>query len=217
MSNYILKYGRDPRVKYISHLDFMRCFHRAVRRSKINFVFSQGFNPHPVMTVAQPLPVGMTSESEYMKVGFDTELRCDGIVAELNRCMPPGFMVYKAYKLNAKEVELTQIDSAEYLTETECAAPADIAAFMANTELIVPKKTKSGVKESDIRPHIFELEDLGFDGASQKLRMVVSCGSVYNLKPETVIDAMRKYCAGFEPSFTVSHKCRMMIDGKDPI
>lgn len=217
MSNYILKYGRDTRVKYISHLDFMRCFHRAVRRSKINFVFSQGFNPHPVMTVAQPLPVGMTSECEYMKVGFDTELSCDDIVAELNRCMPPGFTVYKAYKLNAKEVDITKIDSAEYLTETECAAPADIAAFMANTELIVPKKTKSGVKESDIRPHIFELEDLGFDGESQKLRMVVSCGSVYNLKPETVIDAMRKYCSGFEPSFTVSHKCRMMIDGKDPI
>ena len=73
MSNYVIKYGRDDRVKYISHLDFMRCFHRAVRRSELNFAFSQGFNPHPIMTVAQPLSVGVTSECEYMKVGFDGE------------------------------------------------------------------------------------------------------------------------------------------------
>ncbi len=217
MSNYILKYGRDERVKYISHLDFMRCFHRAVRRSSLNFVFSQGFNPHPVMTVAQPLPVGVTSESEYMKVGFETELDCDAVVSELNRCMPPGFTVYKAYRLNAKEVDLTKIDRAEYITETECAAAADVEAFMSNAELIVPKKTKSGVKDSDIRPHIFELEDLGFDGSTQKLRMIVSCGSVYNLKPETVIEAIGKYCPGADPGFTAAHKRRMMIGGKDPI
>lgn len=217
MSNYILKYGRDERVKYISHLDFMRCFHRAVRRSRLSFVFSQGFNPHPVMTVAQPLPVGVTSEAEYMKVGFVTDLDCEGIVSELNRCMPPGFTVYKAYKLSAKEVDLTKIDSAEYITETECAAHCDTGAFLANTELIIPKKTKSGIKDSDIRPHIFELEDLGYENGIQRLRMVISCGSAYNLKPETVIDAMGRYCPGFEPSFTAVHKRRMMIGGKDPI
>ena len=74
MAKYIVKYGRDDRVKFISHLDFVRCFHRAVRRSKLNFEFSQGFNPHPVMTIAQPLPVCVTSQSEYMKVGFVTDL-----------------------------------------------------------------------------------------------------------------------------------------------
>ena len=64
MAKYILKYGRDDRVKFISHLDFVRCFHRAVRRSSLNFEFSQGFNPHPVMTIAQPLPVAVTSKCE---------------------------------------------------------------------------------------------------------------------------------------------------------
>ena len=70
MSKYILKYTRDERVKYISHLDFIRMFHRTVRRSGVNFLFSEGFNPHPVMTVAMPLSVGVTSGGEYMKVGF---------------------------------------------------------------------------------------------------------------------------------------------------
>ena len=74
MSNYILKYTRGDRVKYISHLDFVRMFHRAVRRANLPFVFSQGFNPHPIMTIASPLSVGVTADGEYMKVGFDTDL-----------------------------------------------------------------------------------------------------------------------------------------------
>ncbi len=215
MSNYILKYGRDERVKFISHLDFVRCFHRAVRRSRLNFVFSQGFNPHPVMTIAQPLPVGVTSECEYMKVGFVTDMSCGEIAAELNRCMPPGFKVYAVYKLEGKEIDLTKINSAEYMTEIECSAPADTQALMRETELIVPKKTKSGIKESDIRPHISELEDLGFRDGIQTVRMAVSCGSAYNLKPETVVEAMKKYCPGFEPVFTASHKRRMTADGAE--
>ena len=215
MSNYILKYGRDERVKFISHLDFVRCFHRAVRRSRLNFVFSQGFNPHPVMTIAQPLPVGVTSECEYMKVGFVTDMSCGEIAAELNRCKPPGFKENAGYKLEGKEIDLTKINSAEYMTEIECSAPADTQALMRETELIVPKKTKSGIKESDIRPHISELEDLGFRDGIQTVRMAVSCGSAYNLKPETVVEAMKKYCPGFEPVFTASHKRRMTADGAE--
>ena len=67
MSNYVLKYKRDERVKYISHLDFVRLFHRTVRRAGVSFLYSQGFNPHPIMTVAMPLSVGVTSDCEYLK------------------------------------------------------------------------------------------------------------------------------------------------------
>ena len=215
MAKYILKYGRDDRVKFISHLDFVRCFHRAVRRSPLNFEFSQGFNPHPVMTIAQPMPVGVTSECEYMKVGFVTELDADAIVDELNRAMPPGFTFYAAHELEAKEIDLTKISRAEYIVEIECEKPGDVSALMAQKELIVPKKTKSGIKDSDIRPHIFEATDLGFKDGIQTVKMIISCGSEYNLKPQTVVEAMQKYCDDFTFTFTAAHRKRMMIDDKD--
>lgn len=211
MSRYILKYGRDGRVKFISHLDFVRCFHRAVRRSRLNFEFSQGFNPHPIMTVAQPMPVGVTGEGEYMKVGLVTDMSDGEITAELNRCLPPGFTVYKTKRVEGKEIDLTKIDRAEYYVETECPERGDIRMLTRRTELIVPKKTKSGIKESDILPHIFEIEDLGYENGIQTLRMVLSCGSVYNLRPESVIAAMEKYCDGFKPGFIAAHRKRMMI------
>lgn len=215
MSKFILKYGRDERVKFISHLDFVRCFHRAIRRSKLNFEFSQGFNPHPVMTIAQPLPVGVTSECDYMKVGLITGLNNEQVRDEINRCFPPGFKVYAAYRMKAKEIDLTQINQAEYIMEIECEQPGDISALMALDEVIVPKKTKKGISDSDIRPHIFEAEDLGYKDGIQTLRLVISCGSSYNLKPETVAAAMEKYCDGFKPTFTSAHRVKMMIDGKD--
>lgn len=215
MAKYILKYGRDDRVKFISHLDFVRCFHRAVRRSKLNFEFSQGFNPHPVMTIAQPLPVAVTSECEYMKVGLVTELSEKEIAAELDKSMPPGFYVYNVRQVEGKEIDLTKIDMAEYITEIECENPGDIDFILNQKELIVPKKTKSGVKDSDIRPHIFEIENIGFKDGIQILRMVISCGSQYNLKPETVVSAMEKYCNGFKPTFTASHRKRMLINKEE--
>ncbi len=215
MAKYILKYGRDDRVKFISHLDFVRCFHRAVRRSALNFEFSQGFNPHPVMTIAQPLPVGVTSECEYMKVGLVTELDEAGILKELNASMPPGFKVYGVHKLEAKEIDLTKIDKAEYFVEIECNKEADVKVILDKTELIVPKKTKSGIKDSDIRPHIFEAEMLGFENGIQKIRLIISCGSMYNLKPETVVTAMEKYCENYEVSFVAAHRKRMLIGGRN--
>lgn len=215
MSKFILKYGRDDRVKFISHLDFVRCFHRAVRRSRLNFEFSQGFNPHPVMAIAQPLPVAVTSECDFMKVGLITGLNNEQVAAELNRCMPPGFMFYKAQRLKAKEIDLTQINMAEYIVEIECMSPCDTDILLSQSELIVPKKTKKGISDSDIRPHVFELEDMGYENGIQTVRMLVSCGSRYNLRPETVVSAMEKYCDGFEASFIAVHRKRMLIDGNE--
>ena len=215
MAKYIVKYGRDDRVKFISHLDFVRCFHRAVRRSKLNFEFSQGFNPHPVMTIAQPLPVCVTSQSEYMKVGFVTDLSDNEICRELNSSMPPGFTIYDVRRVEGKEIDLTKINMAEYITEVECEKPCDAKRILDEKELIVPKKTKSGVKDSDIRPHIFDIDVLGYEDGVMKLRMTVSCGSNYNLKPETVVMAMEKYIDGFLPTFCTSHRKSMLIDNNE--
>lgn len=215
MSNYIIKYGRDDRVKYISHLDFMRCFHRAVRRSPLQFMFSQGFNPHPIMTIAQPLSVGVTSESEYMKVGFDGEYDGDYIVKTLNAVMPPGFQIYAAKKVDGKNLDITKLDRAVYVVEIECTGDFDADDFIKNKELKVMKKSKSGVKESDIREHIFYIKKLSRTNGILTLEMCVSVGSAYNLKPESVVDAMEKYSENFKSSFISVHRKKMLCGNKE--
>lgn len=214
MSNYVIKYGRDDRVKYISHLDFMRCFHRAVRRSPLKFVFSQGFNPHPIMTIAQPLSVGVTSESEYMKVGFDGDYDNDFIVNTLNSVMPPGFKIYAAKKVEGKELDITKIDRAIYVTEIEYTGEFDAELFMKNKELKIMKKSKSGIKESDIRSHIFYMKELSRDNNILTIEMCISIGSEYNLKPESVVEAMEKYSENFKSTFISVHRKEMLCGDK---
>ena len=213
--NYILKYARDERVKYISHLDFMRLFHRTIRRTGMNFLFSQGFNPHPLMTVAQPLSVGVTSDCEYMKVGFDCNLSEQEIVDTINKALPPGYKILAAKRVEGKEIDLTKLDRAVYTVELEFEGSADIDTFLENKELIVPKKTKSGVKDSDIRPYVYSIEKLSEQDGILILKMCVAVGSVYNLKPQTVIDAMVKYLPDFKAGFMNVHRNSMMIGDKE--
>lgn len=217
MSNYILKYSRDNRVKYISHLDFMRLFHRTVRRSGLPFMFSQGFNPHPIMTVAQPLSVGVTSDCEFMKVGFDGEFDEATLLERLNGALPPGYKILAARRVEGKEIDITKLDQAVYTVEVECEGSVDIDKFLANPELKVMKKSKSGVKESDIRPYIYDLKLLKTDGNVQIYEMCLSVGSAYNLKPQSVIDAMEKYCDGFRAEFFTVHRNKMTWGGKEYI
>ena len=189
MSNYILKYSRDERVKYISHLDFVRLFHRTVRRTGMNFMFSNGFNPHPIMMVAQPLSVGVT--------------------------FPPGYKILAAKKVEGKEIDLTKLDRAVYTVELEYEGSADIEKLLAQNELKVMKKSKSGVKESDIRPYIYRIEKISEDNGILVLKMCISVGSVYNLKPQSVIDAMEKYCNNFKGGFMNVHRNSMTIGDKE--
>lgn len=215
MSNYILKYSRDDRVKYISHLDFVRLFHRTIRRTGMNFVFSQGFNPHPIMTVAQPLSVGVTSDCEYMKVGFDGEYKENEIIETINGAFPPGYKILAAKRVEGKEIDLTKLDRAEYTVELEYEGNADIDALLDNKELKVMKKSKSGVKESDIRPYIYSVEKIGDENGILTLKMCIAVGSVYNLKPQSVIDAMEIYLDDFKSGFMNVHRNSMTVGGRE--
>ena len=65
---------------------------------------------------------------------------------------------------------------------------------------------KSGVKESDIRPYIYEFSAEVADKDKMILTLCVAAGNEYNLKVDTVIDAMQKYTQGFCVEFFASHR-----------
>ncbi len=215
MSNYILKYSRGNKVKYISHLDFMRFIHRVIRRTGIPMEFSKGFNPHPIMTVAMPLSVGVTSNGEYMKIGFDGDFSPEYIKDTLNAAMPEGFKILDIKIDEDKKYDFKKLDRAEYIVSIETESEFEPESFLENKSLLVMKKSKSGIKEADIRPYIYSIEKLSQDENSITLKMCIAAGNNYNLKPETVIDAMTKYYDGFKPEFFLVHRERIMAGNKE--
>ena len=213
-----LWFTKTGEASYISLLDLQRVMQRALKRSGLPVWYTQGFNPHPVMTVAQPLSVGVTSDCEYMKAGFDCDIDETELCGKLNGALPPGYEIKAAKKVSGKEIDLTKIDRAKYTVETEYTGEINDAAvcrFLQSKELIVLKKTKSGEKESDIRPHIFDMTLKSTDGKTAVIDMTLSVGSAYNLKPETVLNAMDKYIPGFSHGFFVSRRRSMTINGTE--
>ncbi|MBS7297908.1 MAG: TIGR03936 family radical SAM-associated protein [Eubacteriales bacterium] len=218
MSKFVIKYSRGDRVKYISHLDFVRMFHRAVRRSGLDFMFSQGFNPHPIMTVAVPLSVGVTADGEYMNVGFETTLNENELMSILNGVLPSGFDVKTVKKTEGKEYDFNLIERAEYILDIECDNPnsIDVDSLMSNTEISVLKKTKSGEKETDIKPLIHSLERIEPESGNIGIRAILAAGNMATLKPETLVDAINKYQPDGKITFFAAHRKALLTkDNKE--
>lgn len=217
MSNYIIKYSRGEEVKYISHLDFIKFIQRAVRRSGLMMTYSQGFNPHPQMAVALPLSVGVTSDCEYMRIGFEENYTESEVKNTLNSVLPNGFSIVGVKNCKDSKIDFSQINRARYICECEVLDKMDfdIEKFLANDKIEVLKKSKSGIKEADIKPHIHYIRHIKTDDDIVSFEMCLDAGNEYNLKPDTVIDAMQKYDDEFSVSYYRIHRCSLLVNDKE--
>ncbi|WDC83872.1 TIGR03936 family radical SAM-associated protein [Caloramator sp. mosi_1] len=102
MNRYVFKLKKIGNTKYISHLDTMRTLHRAIRRAGLPLTYSKGFNPHPSISFASPLSVGVESLAEYIDIEFDSILKAKEIIEKLNVNLPIGMEVLKVIPINKK-------------------------------------------------------------------------------------------------------------------
>lgn len=195
--SYFLIYERNENVRFVSHLDFVRCFGRAMRRGKIPIAFSEGFNPHPLMVFALPLPVGYTSECELLEFELYEDMDETVIKDKLNSVIPNGITVKSVTKGKSN---MKRLDNALYMVTPEI-MPDSMEDFIFRKEIIVPKKTKSGIKDTDIRSDIKSIKSSG-----NSLQMILSSGSRANLKPEVVIAAMNKYIEDYSSGECKYHR-----------
>ncbi len=89
-----VKFSKGEEVKYISHLDLMRTIYRVVRRSGIPVSYSHGFNPHQEISFGAPLPLGVTSEAEYVDIKLEKDVLPENIVKMFNSEAPPGIKMF---------------------------------------------------------------------------------------------------------------------------
>ncbi len=187
-NSYYLRYEKTENVKYVSHLDFVRMFGRALRRAHLPIAYSEGFNPHPLLGFALPLSVGYTSECEILEISLTEEIPPEEIMTRLNAVLPQGIKILSAHEGKSA---MKKLDIALYEVFPE-KTPHKVTQFLSMDEILIEKKTKSGIKECNIRPDIKDIKaTLG------KIEMTLSAGSRANLKPEVVIAAMNKYIDGY--------------------
>lgn len=145
-----VKFQKTGDLKFISHLDLMRFFTRALIRAKIPLVYTEGFNPHPKLTFGLPLSVGVESVCEWMEFRLAGEMTCEEIRERLNRCLPNELSVSEVYNAEGKE-KLSSIAWAEYVFGFDCEIEPE---KVLKAPIEVQKRTKSGEKTVDIAPMI---------------------------------------------------------------
>ena len=194
-------------MKFIGHLDIMRYFQKAIRRAEIPIAFTSGYSPHMIMSFANPLGVGLTSDGEYFDIELTESIASKEAVRRLNEQMVDGMEIVSFVQIpdDKKSKGMSIVAGADYLSSVKNGSlPEDLAekleAFYAQNEICVVKKTKKSEKEVDIRPMIYKLECR--DG---KIYMRVAAGSVQNLKPELVTEAFVRYLGMEADAVTFTH------------
>ncbi|MBQ4161096.1 MAG: DUF2344 domain-containing protein [Clostridia bacterium] len=212
---YRLLYEKGVNVRYISQLDFVRVLNRTVRRSGLPVTYTVGFNPHPVMTVAAPIPVGTTSVYECIDIDFDEKQDTAFLAKHLDATFPEGIRVLEAKEVTQASVPFRDIDSASYTVRAEYSGAApDVNAFLALGEILIEKKTKKGLKEIDIKPDIEKLVLLSAEDGICIFEMQLPCGNEKNIKPDLVVQAIEKYQPQFHAECVLPHRTAVYAKGK---
>ncbi|MGQ9630427.1 MAG: TIGR03936 family radical SAM-associated protein [bacterium] len=104
-----IRFSKGDEAKYISHLDTVKAFYRALRRAGINVAYTRGYNPRPKVSFGPPLSVGCTSDSEYLDLEVEGDFGEAEVVDSLNAVMPPGFKVLAAKEIKQRTHSLMSI------------------------------------------------------------------------------------------------------------
>jgi uncharacterized protein (DUF2344 family) len=86
----VLKFMKLGRMAYISHLDLQRAMLRGLRSAGLTPVYSQGFNPHPKLSLALPLSLGFESLCECLEAEIEENARTRAVLSGVARFRGEG-------------------------------------------------------------------------------------------------------------------------------
>ena len=83
-------------MKYISHLDLMRLFMRALRRAELPIKMTEGFSPHPKLSIKRALKLGVESDNEEATVVLREPLSPKDFKNRFQKQLPEGIEIKDA-------------------------------------------------------------------------------------------------------------------------
>ena len=197
-----LRFAKEGRSVYISHLDLMRTMQRAFQRAGLSLKYSEGFNPHPILSILLPLSVGTQSVCELMDFQLAEAAELQTLPARLSAVMPEGIRALEAYPEGRKVRELKWLRVAgtmEYDTADVSEMRDGLQRFYSQERIVVRRKTKRGEGDSDIAPAIRSIGFLAQDGIVS-LNAVISAQEP-TLNPELLVSALAQLSPAIAPDF----------------
>lgn len=212
MQRLRILFSRGEPVKFISHLDITRLWQRALNRAGVSLVYSEGFNPHPRLSLAAPLALGITSEAELM------DIYCTGMVSPhwftgaVGQQLPDGIDVMKVSPVSPTLPALqAQVKFAEYFVEPaevweRPAVEAAIERLLSLEELPWQHLRDTGPRRYDLRALVDDIWLVAWQADKITLGMRLQCSSNGSGRPEQVTAAV-----GFEQRPSSVHRTRLIL------
>jgi radical SAM-linked protein len=158
-----VRWGKSARYKYMSHLDNLRLIERLIRRSGVPVAYSQGFNPTMKLSLGPPLPLGYTSEAEYVDITLEANLMAY-MVDNLRKAMPDGITLLDAravasglQSLSAAVNRMVYTLPLEQVSASADSIDSGITAILKAEVIEIERVGKTETKKTDIRPGIYDL------------------------------------------------------------
>ncbi|MCL2110901.1 MAG: TIGR03936 family radical SAM-associated protein [Clostridiales bacterium] len=196
----VFEFTKTGNMIYISHLDLARLFLRVLRMSGLRPAYSQGFNPHPKMSFALPLAVGVHSTCELLEFEVDgggchSYAYIDEAVGIINGRLPEGVRVTtwreKPDGVTKSLASYAAAASYEIMCEGITDAPTKLAAFFAKESVMAKKRDKKtgGYAEKEIRPQMLAYRIIKDMRGRMLAEATLSAASEATLRPAAFFTA----------------------------
>ncbi|HHT36543.1 MAG: TIGR03936 family radical SAM-associated protein [Candidatus Wallacebacter cryptica] len=183
-----LRFSVGETGRFISHLDVLRLMERSVRRAALPIEYSEGFNPIPKMSFASALPVGVTSNCEYVDLKMSADVDGCEATAALNSVLPQGFRILDAVNVpDRSEALMSIVNTAQYevrIRESVQGIEEKINGVLAHKELLITVERKRKTQVKDIRDLI---DALTYDPESNTVYLQCASGLKNNLRPMDIL------------------------------
>ena len=212
MQRLRIRFCRGEEVKFISHLDIMRLWQRALNRAGVPLAYSEGFNPHPRISLAAPLALGVISEAELMDIVLAKWVSPHSFTTAVGQQLPPGIKLQQVYNIPLTMPSLqSQVRYAEYKVELETEKgqkdiESAIASLLATEHLPWQHQRDTGPRHYDLRVLIDDLWLVDWCSGYCTIGMRLRCDSGGSGRPEQVAAAL-----GFEQYPKSIHRTKLIL------
>ena len=207
-----IRFSRGEEIKFISHLDLLRLWQRALNRAGVSLAYSEGFNPHPRMSLAAPLALGVTSEAELMDVFTGKWSSPHAFTAAVGRQLPRGIEITGVYSVPLTLPSLqSQVRYAEYTVRLATAQGEEdvqsaVRSLLTKESLPWEHQRDTGPRRYDLRALIEDLWLIEWQPGLCAIGMRLNCDSNGTGRPEQVAAAL-----GFEKYPESIHRTRLIL------
>jgi radical SAM-linked protein len=212
MQRLRLKFSRGEELKFLSHLDLMRLWERALRRAELPLAYSEGFSPHPQIALAAPLSVGVTSQAELMDVSLSRWVPPQSFMAQVSKQLPCGIDLLEAWPVGPKAPSLqSQVRFIEYKVEVEVEQGREevqsaLQSFLSVKELPWHHLRDTGARYYDLRALVDDLWLIDCRDSLYVLGMRLRCDEKGAGRPEQVTKAL-----GFSRHPESIHRTKLVL------